>query len=98
MTTPLTSKDRKQLKSRAQRLDPVAHIGKAGLSPALIKAVDEALARHELIKVKFDGFKEQKRELAPELATQTASELVTLIGNVAVLFRKRPEPVEAAAE
>ncbi len=92
---PLNSHERSQLKSRAQRMDAIAKIGKHGLSEALLKSINEALQHHDLVKVKFDEFKEQKRELAPELALKTSSELVTLIGNVAVLYRKceaKPEP------
>ena len=44
------------------------------------------------VKVKFDDFKEQKKELAPQLAEKSASHLVTRVGNVAALFR--PKPVE----
>ncbi len=96
MTSPLTSRDRKELKSKAQRLEAVVKIGKAGLSEPLLKSVDQALTHQRLIKVKFDEHKEQKRELAPLLAEKTGSELVTLIGNVAVLYRE-PRKTEAAA-
>jgi RNA-binding protein YhbY len=40
--------------------------------------------------VKFDDFKEQKKELAPQLADRSASRLVTRVGNVVVLFRPKP--------
>jgi RNA-binding protein YhbY len=42
--------------------------------------------------VKFDEFKEQKKELAPQLAEKSRGHLVTRIGNVVVLYR--PKPVE----
>jgi RNA-binding protein YhbY len=47
--------------------------------------------------VKFSDFKDQKKELAPQLASRTESELIMRVGNVAVLFRARPA-AEAAAE
>jgi len=50
------------------------------------------LKHHELVKVKFDDFKEQKKELAQQLAEKSGSHLVTRVGNVAALFR--PKPVE----
>jgi len=37
-------------------------------------------------------FKEQKKELAPQLAEKGGSHLVIRVGNVAVLYR--PKPVE----
>ena len=64
----------------------------AGLSPGFIKTVDEELTRHELVKIKFVEFKEQKKELAPQLAEKTGAHLVTLLGNVTVLYRQNSEP------
>jgi RNA-binding protein len=54
--------------------------------------VDEALALHELIKIKFSEFKEQKKELAPQIAEKTSSHLVHQVGNVIVLYRQQPDP------
>ena len=76
----------------AQRMEASLKIGKAGLSEPLLQEVREALARKELIKVKFDDLKDQKKILAPELAAKTDSRLVTLIGNVAVLYRQNANP------
>lgn len=81
----------RKLKGMAQRMDASLKVGKQGLSDAFIKSLDEELSRHELVKVKFAEFKEQKKELAPQLASRTGSQLVTLVGNVAVLFRRQPD-------
>jgi RNA-binding protein len=91
MLNPLSGKEVRQLKSRAQTLKATLKVGKAGLSDALIRALNDELDRHELIKVKFDELKEQKKILAPLLAEKTQSHLITRIGNVAVLYRQRPE-------
>ena len=88
----LTTAQIAKLKSLAQRLDATLKIGKAGLSEPFLKSVRETLAHRELIKVKFDDLKDQKKTLAPELAEKTESRLVTLIGNVAVLYRQNPDP------
>ena len=45
---------------------------------------------NQLVKVKFDDFKEQKKELAPQLAQKSRSHLVTRVGNVVVLYRSKP--------
>jgi RNA-binding protein len=87
---PLTNAQIRTLKAQAQRLKATLKIGKEGLSPQFLAALDDALKHHELVKVKFDDFKEQKKELAPQLAEKTASHLVTRLGNVAVLFRAKP--------
>ena len=81
----------RKLKGLAQRMDASLKIGKQGLSEGFIKSLDEELSRHELVKIKFTEFKEQKKDLAPQLAEKTRSHLVTLLGNVAVLFRRQPD-------
>jgi RNA-binding protein len=81
----------RKLKALAQRMDASLKVGKQGLSEPFIKTLDEELARHELVKVKFAEFKEKKKELAPQLAARTNSRLVMQVGNVVVLFRRNPD-------
>jgi len=78
-------------KATAQRLKPILHMGKSGLSESFLKSVDEAFQHHELLKIKFSDHKEERHTLAPELAEKTGSHLITLLGNVVVLFRAKPE-------
>ena len=86
----LTNAQIRELKARAQLMKPTLKVGHDGLSPAFIAALDETLKHHELVKVKFADFKEQKKELAPQLAEKTSSQLIMRVGNVAVLFRAKP--------
>ena len=69
-------------------------IGKEGISSQFLAALDEVLKHHELVKVKFEEFKEQKKELAPVLAEKSASRLITRVGNVVVLYRSKEEKPE----
>jgi RNA-binding protein len=87
----LTSKRRAELKAQAHSLDPVAQIGKFGVTPEALAHIDKALADHQLIKVKFFGFKETRGELSDEIAGATSSTLVNVIGNVAILYREKPK-------
>ena len=86
----LTNAQIRDLKAQAQRLKATLKIGKEGLSPKFLAALDEVLKHRELVKVKFDEFKEQKKELAPQLAEKSHSHLVTRVGNVVVLYRPKP--------
>lgn len=86
----LTNAQIRELKARAQLMKPTLKVGHDGLSPDFIAALAEALKHHELIKVKFSDFKDQKKELAPKLADRTGSQLIMRVGNVAVLFRPKP--------
>jgi len=93
----LTNAQIRQFKAQAQHLKATLKIGKDGLSPAFLAALDAAFQHHELLKVKFDDLKEQKKELAPLLAEKTSSHLVTRVGNVAVLYRSKPAANENSA-
>jgi RNA-binding protein len=91
----LTNAQTRSLKAQAQRLKATLEVGKEGLSPKFLAALDDALKRHELIKVKFGQFKEEKKELTPQLAEKSGSHLITRVGNVVVLYRPKPiEPTE----
>ena len=98
MLEPLNNSQLRKFKATAQLLEPILKIGKAGLSEGFIRSVDVALAQHELVKIKFVEFKEQKKELAPQLAEKTGSHLVMRVGNVMVLHRPRPAVKEATGE
>ncbi len=89
--TDINGRQRRKLKSLAHHLNPVVQIGQKGLTEALIKAVDKALSDHELIKVKFVDFKDEKHDLAEEVVDKTGSVLVGMIGNIAIIFRENPE-------
>lgn len=84
----LNSKQRKILEKAAHDLQPVVIVGGAGMTDGVIQMADKALADHELIKVKFNEYKEEKQELTNELCEKTNSTLVRIIGNVAILFRE----------
>jgi RNA-binding protein len=86
----LSNAEIRELKARAQRMEPMLKVGKAGLSEGFLKSVDEALMQHQLIKIKFAEFKEEKKELSPQLAEKTSSHLIMRVGNVVVLYRPRP--------
>lgn len=83
-----------KLKGIAQRLDPVLSLGKAGASESFLKSLDEALALHELVKIKFAAFKDERKEIAPQLAEKTGSHLVWIVGHVAVFYRQQPDPAK----
>lgn len=96
MQPPLTSAQRRRLRGDAQLLEAALKLGQQGITPAFLAALDDELARRELVKVRFSGHKDERHELADALAQQTASALVQVVGHVAVFYR--PKPKKAAAE
>ena len=88
----LSNAEKRELKARAQRLEPVVKVGHAGVTHEFLASLDRALSDHELVKVRFSDFKEEKKTLAPMLAEKSGSELVVRVGNVAVYYRRRAQP------
>jgi RNA-binding protein len=94
----LSAKQRAELARLAQTLECFASLGKAGLTDALASRLDVLLGDHELVKLRFGDHKDEKCELADELARRTGSELVRFIGNVAVFYRADPDPAKRRIE
>lgn len=93
----LTGKQRRALRALGHALTPVVQLGKGGISPALVGAVDEALATHELIKVKvLDTAELDRHDAATKLAAETMSEVAQVLGNTILLYR--PDPMEPRIE
>jgi RNA-binding protein len=85
---------RRHLRGLAHHLKPVVQVGKAGLSPTVLAAVDEAFETHELIKVRLAGDKAEKKEMISALEDHTRCAEVGLVGHVATLYREHREPAE----
>ena len=86
----LSAAERKALKAKAHKLDPVVHVGAKGLTGEVIAEIDRALHAHELIKVRAASLDRNAREEAfGRIAQATGAEPVQHIGKVFVLFRKK---------
>ncbi len=84
----ITSRQRNILRKEAHTLKPVVMIGKNGVTPELIAAVDAALSDHELIKIKYQDFKEDRRALTRALSDSVKAIVISVIGNIAILYRE----------
>lgn len=81
-----------RLRALAHSLRPVVILGPDGPTEAVTKELDEALARHELVKVKLAAEGEAECDAQTEaLVEGSDSLLVQRIGNVAVLYREDPQ-------
>ena len=96
---PLTPERRKNLRSQAHHLDPVVMVGGEGLSAAVRKELDAALAAHGLIKVRvFSDSREQREELLREAAESLSAAPVQHIGKLLVLWRPLPPKAKEVRE
>jgi RNA-binding protein len=88
----LSATERKQLKARAHKLEPMVVIGTKGFTAEVVKEVDLALKAHELIKVRAPALeREQRQDALKALCERTGAESVQAIGKVFVIYRKRDE-------
>lgn len=85
---------KKYLREVAHKLKPVVIIGQKGISDPLLKSIDESLAAHELIKIKFIDFKEkpQKKALLETIEAMNQCEVVGLTGHIAIVFKQNKNP------
>lgn len=83
----LSGKEKKYLRGLGHHLDAKAHVGREGLTPAVLKSTLAVLKVHELVKVKLgQNCPLDKKEAAEQLARQTGAALVQLIGKTVILY------------
>jgi len=85
---PLTGKQKHFLRALAHHRKPVVTVGDSGLTENVIAEIDQALAHHELIKVKIRiGDRESRQQAITNICEKTSCEEVQKIGQVAVFYR-----------
>jgi RNA-binding protein len=91
-TPGMTSKRRAELRSECNTLKANIHVGLEGVTPAVQKALDDALRTHELVKVALNKTADvSAKEAANTLAKRVKAEVVQVIGRTASLYRHNPD-------
>jgi RNA-binding protein len=67
----------------------VVLVGSSGVTQGVIAAAAQALADHELIKVKFAADRDERQAAIDALVEGTGAELAQVLGKTALLFKKR---------
>ena len=88
----LKGSQRKFLRGLAHGLKPLVQVGKEGVSPSVLDAIDRALEAHELIKVQITAERDQRKTMAEEIEKHSKSECAGLIGKMAIFYRQQSEP------
>lgn len=94
----LTGKERKYLRGLAHTLNPVVLIGKNGLADSVLAQIDEALTVHELIKIKFIDYIDEKKEIAEEIQKKLGCVCCGSIGHTFTFFRQNEDPSKRKIE
>ncbi len=96
MIVELSSSQRRALRAAAHSLNPVVAVAQQGLSPTVLAEIECALSAHELIKIRVYGEDRAVREtLMTQICEAVNAAPVQHIGNILVIWRKKPE-AEAA--
>lgn len=78
-----------KLKKRSHTLEATVHVGKEGVTPALVEHLKKQLVVKKLIKVRLlSSLREQKRAIAEKLAQECNATLVRSVGFVVVLAKR----------
>jgi RNA-binding protein len=94
----LSSRQRSRLRSLAHSLEPAVLVGRAGMTDAVVREVDDALEARELIKIRLPGDREERADAAAEVAERTRSQLAGLVGRIAILYRRNPDPARRTVD
>lgn len=88
----LTESQKRHLRGLGHPLKPVIMVGDAGLSESLLTEFNSTILHHELIKVSVRvGDRKVRDAIIDELCRKGAAELVTRIGNIALIYRRNDE-------
>lgn len=95
----LSPAQRKAHRADAHHLEPVVMVGNEGLTEAVLRACDQALAAHGLIKVRvFSDDRAVREAMLAELAGTLGAAPIQHIGKLLVLWRPIPPKVKAERE
>ncbi|GAA5234712.1 hypothetical protein FOZ76_20970 [Verticiella sediminum] len=86
-TLTIESKLRSALRAAAHPLRPVVQIGDKGLSDAVVKEIDRALAAHGLIKVSATGERGERQAMLADICERLGCAPVHHLGKVLILWR-----------
>lgn len=89
----LTVRQKQFLKGLAHTRKPVVLLGNAGLTPPVLAEIEQALERHELLKIRLPAVEREARStLVREICQKTGADSVQEIGRVSVLYRCATKP------
>ena len=89
----VTSKQKKNLRAIGHSLRPIVTVANETISQSVNDEIDRALRDHELVKIKvLLNPRSLKKDLVKEILKKQNANLIQLIGNVALVYRKAKEP------
>lgn len=89
----LNAKQKSYLKALAHHRQVIVTVGGSGLTEPVLREIDQALARHELLKLRLPAIhRDQRADLLDEICESLEADLVQNIGRVGVIYRRGEKP------
>jgi RNA-binding protein len=86
-----SGKLRRALRGHGHHLSPIVQIGKAGVSAGVLQQVEQALADHELVKLRVDADSPEDRfTVADALADLPGANVVQILGRAILVYKRHP--------
>jgi RNA-binding protein len=83
---------RRALRAAGHHLSPVVHVGKEGVTPAVVQQLSEAMQTHELVKVRVGTESPEDRfETAERLGKEAGAQIAQILGGTVLAYRRHPE-------
>ncbi len=85
----LTSKERSNLRSIAQKIEPITQVGKLGVNESLIESIDKAIEKREIVKITvLENSGLDVKQAGIEIAQKLNAEFVCATGRKLVFYRR----------
>lgn len=84
--------ERKRFRAIGHHLKPVVTISGKGLSDGVVNELERALADHELIKIRINADRDERKLLVRAAVDATHAELIQQLGATALLYRPADKP------
>ncbi len=84
----MNKQQQKFLRGLSHHIHPVVIVAGKGLSETVMQEIENALNKHELVKVKLRADRAQRNDFTQHILSTTGADLVHAIGQNVTLFRR----------
>jgi RNA-binding protein len=89
----LNAKQKSYLRALAHHRQVIVTVGTGGLTEPVLREIDQALGRHELLKIRLPSIhRDQRADMLEEICEALEADLVQNIGRVGVFYRRGEKP------
>jgi RNA-binding protein len=88
----LNERQKRHLRGLGHALSPIVIVGNAGLTETVLAEIEQALAYHELIKIRVNAAdRESRAAMIETICEHTKGHSIQCIGHILLIFRRNPK-------